>query len=649
MKATSNNRKARGAPRRRSLVIALAVALIAAVAPSLTASVGAADPAKPVSMRLLVIAADGNETDYPAITTFLDEVGVPYDKILAADTPLTASMLSDGTTGRYQGIVLTTGNLTYFDAGAGTWQSAFSPDEWATLRQYQKDFHVRSVTSYTFPEASYGLSYAGYRNTLGSELPATLTAAGQAVWPYVNAANPIELTGAWVYLGSILDPSVTTPLVNVTVDGTTYPVASVTRFDGYENLAVTAANNPNLLHSILLSTGWINWVSGGNFLGNRSSSIDVQIDDLFIGTDQWDPATNTAHTEYTNVPADVTAMVAYQNARRANPATPGFKVEYAFNGAGGPTNPSLVNTVRANRSQFGFINHTWTHFNLDCGDCPNPTGQITTNTTQIRSQILTNRMYGALLGLPGNSDTMVQPDISGINTPPNPMAQKAAGGVGIRFWIGDTSRAGQTNPTFNTGFATAGDSRVFVVPRRPTNLFVAATTPDQWTSVYNHFYAPGGILCGMTTCFDRPQTYQEILDHESDYLLRYLLRGDLDPWMFHVGNTRAYSGNRSVLSDLLDETFSKYSSMVNTPVRSVSFKQAGQAMQGRAAYNAAGVTATVTPCTSITVKATKAATVPVNGVAYTAANSTVEHYGGRTISQVRLAAGQTVTIPLPAC
>ena len=218
MKTTSNNRRARGAPRRRSLIIALAVALIAAVAPSFTANVGAADPAKPVSMRLLVIAADGNETDYPAITTFLDEVGVPYDKILAADTPLTASMLSDGTTGKYQGIVLTTGNLTYFDAGAGTWQSAFSPDEWATLRQYQKDFHVRSVTSYTFPEASYGLSYAGYRNTLGSELPATLTAAGQAVWPYVNAANPIELTGAWVYLGSVIDPNVTTPLVNVTVD-----------------------------------------------------------------------------------------------------------------------------------------------------------------------------------------------------------------------------------------------------------------------------------------------------------------------------------------------------------------------------------------------------------------------------------------------
>src|SRR5690606_5277369 len=76
MNTTSNNRRPHGAPRRRGLIIALAIALIAAVAPSLTSSVGAADPAKPVAMRLLVIAADGNETDYPAITTFLDEVGV---------------------------------------------------------------------------------------------------------------------------------------------------------------------------------------------------------------------------------------------------------------------------------------------------------------------------------------------------------------------------------------------------------------------------------------------------------------------------------------------------------------------------------------------------------------------------------------------
>ena len=218
---------------------------------------------------------------------------------------------------------------------------------------------------------------------------------------------------------------------------------------------------------------------------------------------------------------------------------------------------------------------------------------------------------------------MVQPDISGINTPPNPMAQKAAGGVGIRFWIGDTSRAGQTNPTFNTG---ASPQRAIPGVRRPSPdqpLRVAATTPDQWTSVYNHFYAPGGIPCGMTTCFDRPQTYQEILDHGSDYLLRYLLRGDLDPWMFHVGNTRAYSGNRSVLSDLLDETFSEV--LVDGQHAGaqclVQTGRPGHAGPGR--LQRCGVTATVTPCTTSRSKATRSRPCPVNGVAYTAANSTV--------------------------
>ena len=72
-------------------------------------------------------------------------------------------------------------------------------------------------------------------------------------------------------------------------------------------------------------------------------------------------------------------------------------------------------------------------------------------------------------------------------------------------------------------------------------------------------------------------------------------------------------------------------------------------MQDRAAYNAAGVTATVTTCTSLTLKATKAATVPVSGISYTAANSTVENYDGQVISNVKLVAGQSVTIPLPAC
>jgi hypothetical protein len=48
-------------------------------------------------------------------------------------------------------------------------------------------------------------------------------------------------------------------------------IASTCRFkDGRENLAVTAANNPNFIHSELLSYGLINWVTkeGGSMEGS---------------------------------------------------------------------------------------------------------------------------------------------------------------------------------------------------------------------------------------------------------------------------------------------------------------------------------------------------------------------------------------------
>lgn len=638
-------------PWRLRVVTVLVTGLVGAlVAPAASAQTAA----KSVDMKVLVVAADGNETDLPAITGFLDQVGQPYDVLVGTQRTLTADLLSDTAThGRYNGIVLTTGNLVYYDAATGSWPSAFTADEWATLRAYQTGFGVRSVTSYTFPEAAYGLSYAGFVDTLGTKLPATLTDAGKAVWPYINDANPIPLSGAWVYLGDVIDPTVTTPLVNVTVNGQTYPVASVTKYDGYENLTVTVANNPNLVHSLLLSTGWINWVTRGNWMGNRSANMDLQIDDLFNSDDVWNTTTNAATDTYRNTAGDITALVNYQNARRADPTTPGYKVEFAYNGGYASANifrlDALTRAVVTNRNQFRFINHTSSHFNFDCGACENPTGQLTTTASRITREIATNALLGALLGLPQDTDTLVQPDISGINTPPNPMAQKTNANVGIRYWIGDTSRPGTGNPSFNVGFPTAGDSRLYVVPRRPTNLFVAASTPDQWVGVYNSFYAPGGRLCAITTCFDRPQTYAEILDHESDYLLRYWLQGDLDPIMFHQPNIRAYDGVHSVMSDLVDASLAKYKALVKSPIRTNTFKQAGQAMQSREAFNRSGVTATVTPCQSITLKATKAATVPVNGVSYTANGSTVASVGGRTVSNVKLAANTAVTIPLPAC
>jgi hypothetical protein len=610
--------------------------------------------AKSVDMKLLVIAADGSETDFPAITAFLDQQGMPYDTLIADHTPLTAATLQDSPAhGLYEGIVLTTGDLVYDnDPPHGNYVSAFTTDEWNILHTYQSAFGVRSVTSYTFPEAAYGLGYVGYQDTLDSPLTASLTAAGQSVFTNVKPTAAIPLTGAWVYLGSVADPTVTTPLITTTVSGHSYPVASVTQYSGYQNLAITVANNPYLTHSLLLAPGWIDWVTKGIGLGSRHANIDVQIDDLFLPDDVWNTTTKTATTpDYRNTAADINGLVSWQNTRRAQPTTPNLKAEFAFVGSEVKTTgtDALRDAVIANKTQVGFINHTYTHFNLDCGDCGDPTGVITTTASEIQSEITQNITRGLALGLPFNADEMVQPDISGINTPDNPVAQKAAADAGIRYWIGDTSHTGQDNPSFNVGFYAPGDSRLYIVPRRPSNLFYSVTTPAQWVDIYNYFYAPGGQLCAITECFDSPQTYAQILDYESSYFLRFLLQGDDDPWMFHTPNLKLYDGTHSVMTDVLDATFAKYAALVNVPIRSLPFGQTGINEQARGTYNASGVKATLTPCQSITLSVTHGATIPLSGVSYTAPNSSIESYAGRTISNVSMVAGQTVTIPLPSC
>ena len=73
-------------------------------------------------------------------------------------------------------------------------------------------------------------------------------------------------------------------------------------------------------------------------------------------------------------------------------------------------------------------------------------------------------------------------------------------------------------------------------------------------------------------------------------------------------------------------------------------------MAERMQYNGAGVSARIVPPGaagagdpgSITIAAQKAATVPVTGLQTAGA----EFYGGQYISYVKLAAGQSVTIPL---
>jgi hypothetical protein len=281
----------------------------------------------PVDMKLLVISADGNETDFPALKSFLDQLGIPYDTLIATQTPLTAATLWDGGVhGYYQGVILTTGNLTYLNPATQQWESAFSQDEWNTLWSYEAMFGVRQVTSYTYPAGwpdDYGLNLVTYQDTTLAPLQATLTPAGRQVFPYLKASSAITIRNAWTYLANVNSPAVTTPLL-VTADG--YAIASVHTYpDGRENLAVTAANAPFLTHSMLLSYGIVNWVTKGFFLGERHVYMSPQVDDLLIDDDVWDATalSDTTGRTYRMTGNDFLATLAWQgNVRAGYPTTP---------------------------------------------------------------------------------------------------------------------------------------------------------------------------------------------------------------------------------------------------------------------------------------------------------------------------------------
>ena len=56
---------------------------------------------------------------------------------------------------------------------------------------------------------------------------------------------------------------------------------------------MTVASNQFQNHNQLLRHGMLNWVTRGVFLGYQRNYLEVQVDDLFLGDDAWDPATHT--------------------------------------------------------------------------------------------------------------------------------------------------------------------------------------------------------------------------------------------------------------------------------------------------------------------------------------------------------------------
>jgi hypothetical protein len=315
---------------------------LAAIADAIVPSAQAAVPAgSQVDLKVLVIATDGNEPSYAAITSFLDMASVPYDTLLAAnDSTLltsgcnlvaklyvgaTASACAPTTHAAYQAVILTTSTLVY--CTTSSCQYAFGYPAWTALAAYEKQFGVREANLYTIPGgwrpncltdptcpsdtlglvAATGPNGLSYQDTTATPITnATLSSVGQTVFPYIKAANPLTISNAWTYFAAPVDSTTKALLTVPNGAGVSILASAYANPDGREVMALTMDHNPNLIHSVALGYGVINWVTKGVFLGERQVSMLAQPDDLLIPDDRWDttcPSISTLNTQgYLNPP-----------------------------------------------------------------------------------------------------------------------------------------------------------------------------------------------------------------------------------------------------------------------------------------------------------------------------------------------------------
>ena len=633
----------------------------------LTAATAATPAAgtQPRDMKLLVIGTDGNEPSFKALVSFLDYLGMPYDTLLAKTAVLPP--LNDTTKGFYQGIVLSTGNLSVCDPDC---HSALTATDWAKLDAYTRDYKVRMAAFYAWPEKRYGLT-AGtpWVTTDAAPQNAAFTSAASQVFSYLNTSNPLKIAGAYMYPATITPEAtgeVVIPLM--TVNGS--PVAVLdTKVDGREYLAFTMDQSPYLLHSLALNYGVFNWVTRGVFLGARKIYFSPQMDDFFLANDlfvrgvtgcmptafmldpTYDASANCPSQRMT--PQDLGQLQNWQDSINKQAQFKTVRVSLVFNGYGSQFgegdnagNDPLTKDAMNRRAKFFWVNHTYDHEDLDCYN-PVPNSGICTpaNFTESLSEISKNTTIAKQMGVPFDATSMVTPAISGLY---NPDFLKAVQQSGIRYLMGDSSRAKDgIPPKPNTGFVNSVNPAIFIIPRRPVNVFYNTMSglpddPGSLVDEYNYFYGPNGIFkIGTTPFFSTPQTYSDIVNRESDNLLRYLMQYEIYGNMWHQSNFIRYDGGKMLFTDVAGATLSKFAKISNLPVVSLQQTDIGKYMEDRMAYNAANVKATLTPGVSITFTSSAKANVPVTGICKTSC----EAYGGQNLSKIPVTAG-AVTIPL---
>ena len=617
---------------------------------------------KSVGAKVLLLSANTSDPSYAWWTSALKTDGVPFDAIVTRDTPITTDLLqTDADHGNYEAVILASGSLMDWSSGSGV--DTMTPDEWTALQGYEKAFAIREINAYDYPQPMFGTGWGGNCGDK-SGTTATVTPAGASVFTDLAGSFPVDSgvfgceTTPWP--GSAWQTLISGP--NGGIVGTTIRTDGVeTMFDSYSGADWT-------IYTRLLAHGMLNWVTKGVYLGMHRDYFRLDVDDVFLGNDRWDPATHALNPDESSIirmtPNDVLRAAQWEQKS-------GVQLNFLFNGDGAdPTGASTSNNSSAatarsagaphqtttttqsgttttakappkkqpkpkpvkpikvpknvsdpltvalllTKDQFRWTNHTFTHPELDASDEPT-----------IESEIKQNIDFGTKYKLPFDKTELVTGGHTGYQ---NPNMPDALAKTGIKWFGEDNSRQPK-----QYGLANA-----LSVPRWPTGVYYNVGTKAEELDEYNYLnYSICGDHQGHGIgCLPAPVTsYDQFVNNEAGMIIRHILDNDPRPHYVHQSNL----AEDGTMYPVFDEVLRRFHAYVNTPLVQPTETEEGQTLQQQAAWNAAvdagSVTGTITSAGLTVTSTVPDLMVPATGIR---AGSL---YGGLRSGWMRVGAGTT--------
>ncbi|KPI12739.1 hypothetical protein OK074_8890 [Actinobacteria bacterium OK074] len=591
---------------------------------------------------LKVLVVDNGDGPVGAITAELKSTGIPYTTVdlTSANRPvIDDAFLSDTVNGtpraKYQGVVLP--NEAPFGTGSA---------EQTALETYEKTYAIPQVDAYTWAHPEVGLNYASYSGTLDGH-EADVTTAGQSgVFGYLDGPvtfedNDPSVSESYGFVAAPADGF--TSYVDTAVPGSDDRGSLVGEYahDGRRELVLTFAYNEYQQQFLVLARGIVEWLTQGVHLGQNRNYFSVHVDDVFAPDSRWDTDLNCTPGDYDCTGDDDGSTDIRMTAADAQYAVQweqehGFTLDLAFNAGSGEEwkqehggTDELATQLLADKADFRWINHTYTHLFLGCVQdlttVPWSCAKNADGTTQYMSQadisaeIADNYNWAVANGLSVDRTELVTGEHSGLAVLPqqpddNPNLAPALAANGIEWTASDHSRETEQRAV----------GSALTVPRYPMNVYYNTGTQAEAVDEYNWIYtsaADGGSgTCEnnpTSTCLAQPLDTATgytsyIVPQEARTALSHAIGNDPLPHYAHQSNLT----EDRLLYPVLDQVLDDYNALFadNTPLQNPRESAIGTELQRRTAWQSALDDGSVTAYrigNTVTVTAPSGTQIPV--------------------------------------